>query len=84
MSTPANRHNISQNSMPLTAVHKTKESAIRVDHIVPLRRGGTHDPINLQVLCPKCNIGKGARPWENFLISQRRAATKRRMLHNKE
>jgi hypothetical protein len=34
---------------------------LTVDHVVPLARGGTNDPTNLQVLCLSCNTRKGAR-----------------------
>lgn len=34
---------------------------IHLDHIVPLARGGTHDPENLAVACARCNLSKGAR-----------------------
>jgi 5-methylcytosine-specific restriction endonuclease McrA len=32
-----------------------------VDHIVPIARGGTHWPSNLQILCAPCNTTKHAR-----------------------
>ncbi len=32
-----------------------------MDHIVPLARGGTHEPRNLQLLCPPCNLSKSSR-----------------------
>lgn len=38
-----------------------------VDHLVPLKRGGTHDPENLRISCPTCNMSKGAKllsEWE--------------------
>lgn len=31
-----------------------------VDHIHPLARGGYNEPSNLQILCPGCNLSKGA------------------------
>ncbi len=32
-----------------------------IDHIIPIKRGGTNWPRNLQLLCPPCNIKKSAR-----------------------
>lgn len=34
---------------------------LTIDHIVPVVRGGTNDPNNLQTLCRSCNSRKGAR-----------------------
>lgn len=33
-----------------------------VDHIEPLALGGAHTEANLQLLCPPCNLRKGAKP----------------------
>jgi 5-methylcytosine-specific restriction endonuclease McrA len=32
-----------------------------LDHIVPVKLGGTHTWENVRVLCPPCNFSKGAR-----------------------
>jgi 5-methylcytosine-specific restriction endonuclease McrA len=32
-----------------------------LDHILPLARGGRHEPGNLQLLCPPCNLHKSDR-----------------------
>lgn len=32
-----------------------------VDHIMPIARGGKHEPRNLQLLCPSCNVRKNAK-----------------------
>lgn len=37
------------------------ESGYHVDHIEPLVRGGSNGPENLQLLCPPCNLSKGAK-----------------------
>jgi 5-methylcytosine-specific restriction endonuclease McrA len=34
---------------------------LEVDHVVPLARGGSHLPENIQPLCRRCNRSKGAR-----------------------
>lgn len=41
-----------------------------VDHKVPLHRGGTNDPSNLQILCPTCNVRKGAKDPIEFMQEQ--------------
>lgn len=32
-----------------------------VDHIFPLSKGGKHEPHNIQLLCPTCNVRKSAK-----------------------
>lgn len=34
---------------------------LHVDHIRPVSRGGTNDPDNLRLLCPRCNLSRGNR-----------------------
>lgn len=36
------------------------------DHVIPLARGGTHWPWNLQPLCRGCNSAKGARSEDDY------------------
>jgi 5-methylcytosine-specific restriction endonuclease McrA len=43
-----------------------------VDHIVPLFRGGTNWPNNLQLLCAPCNLSKGAKDPIEFMQSRGR------------
>ena len=38
-----------------------KQSGYHVDHVVPIAKGGTNWPDNLQILCPSCNLSKGAK-----------------------
>jgi 5-methylcytosine-specific restriction endonuclease McrA len=46
-----------------------KVSGHHVDHIMPIALGGTSDPSNIQLLCPKCNRSKGARDPIVFMQS---------------
>lgn len=43
---------------------------IQVDHIVPVSKGGTDDPSNLQPLCKFCNVVKGNRATSNEELKQ--------------
>ena len=36
-------------------------STYHVDHILPLIKGGSNEPRNLQLTCSKCNLTKGSR-----------------------
>ena len=36
-------------------------TAVHVDHIIPVSRGGGNEVDNLQLLCRACNLSKGAR-----------------------
>jgi len=38
------------------------------DHIMPLSRGGSNYPSNIQLLCSHCNISKQNKTHEEFLI----------------
>jgi len=37
-----------------------------IDHIMPLFLGGTNYPINLQALCPSCNMRKGKQHPDDY------------------
>jgi len=39
--------------------HVNPKLTLEVDHILPVAKGGTNDPENLQTLCFDCNRGKG-------------------------
>lgn len=38
-----------------------------VDHVVALARGGSNDKINIQLLCPRCNVRKSAKDPVEFM-----------------
>lgn len=40
---------------------KSGPNKYHVDHVIPLARGGSNWPGNLQCLCPFCNMSKGAK-----------------------
>jgi 5-methylcytosine-specific restriction endonuclease McrA len=44
-----------------------KMEKFHVDHIVPLSRGGSNGKENIQLLCPTCNCGKGAKDPIKFM-----------------
>ena len=45
---------------------KSGKSKFHVDHIMPLARGGSNWPSNLQCLCPSCNMRKHAKTPEDW------------------
>jgi 5-methylcytosine-specific restriction endonuclease McrA len=49
---------------------KSITKGYHVDHIVPLARGGSNDPYNLQLLCPTCNLKKRAKDPVEFMQSR--------------
>jgi 5-methylcytosine-specific restriction endonuclease McrA len=54
------------------AITKTGKGKYHVDHVMPLRRGGSNYPSNLQLLCPTCNRRKGFKhpdEWAKLLKS---------------
>ena len=46
---------------------KNIEKNYHVDHITPLKLGGKHEPNNIQLLCPSCNVKKNAKDPIKFM-----------------
>lgn len=51
------------------------ENQYDIDHIVPLSRGGTNWPDNLQILCRYCNRSKGSKLPEDWNPPKPQSAT---------
>lgn len=46
------------------------KAGYHVDHINPLARGGAHAALNIQLLCPPCNVRKSAKDPIEFMQSR--------------
>lgn len=51
---------------PCAACNTPYQRGFICDHIIPRRLGGTHELVNLQILCPKCNSIKTALDIHNI------------------
>jgi 5-methylcytosine-specific restriction endonuclease McrA len=51
---------------------KTGKGRFHVDHVHPIKLGGSNDPSNLQLLCPFCNMSKGRMHPDDWARSRGR------------
>lgn len=49
---------------------KDIRNAYHVDHITPIALGGAHEKLNIQLLCPSCNVRKSAKDPIDFMQSR--------------
>ncbi len=49
---------------------KSIKGGYHADHIVPIALGGTNNKENIQLLCPTCNLSKGAKDPIAFMQKQ--------------
>jgi 5-methylcytosine-specific restriction endonuclease McrA len=50
----------------ITKRHGSRKPTYHIDHIIPLKLGGSNWPENIQLLCPPCNRAKAAKPPLEF------------------
>lgn len=46
---------------------RSVKASYHIDHVMPLALGGKHEPANLQLLCPSCNVRKSAKHPVDFM-----------------
>jgi 5-methylcytosine-specific restriction endonuclease McrA len=56
------------------------QDADTVDHVIPVKKGGTDDPDNLVAACKRCNFSKGAKVGGVFLGAQSTTGSFRSLL----
>ena len=52
----------------ICAICKIKLVDYHIDHILPIALGGSNHPENLQILCPTCNLKKGAKHPNDYIF----------------
>lgn len=52
------------------AACNSNKKKLEVDHVIPVVKGGSNDPSNLQLLCGPCNKSKGSRDADEWMASR--------------
>jgi 5-methylcytosine-specific restriction endonuclease McrA len=52
-----------------TVCRKTFGQSYHIDHIVPLSKGGDNTNLNIQILCPPCNLSKKDKDPVSYMQS---------------
>lgn len=49
-------------------INQKEKNSFHIDHYIPIAKGGTNEISNLVISCPTCNMSKGAKMPEEFMI----------------
>jgi len=47
-----------------------KQGDLTLEHVVPLSKGGTNEPVNLLGACWKCNVSKNNKNWLEWFLTK--------------
>lgn len=61
------RASILERDGPVCAYCATEDGPFEIDHVIPISRGGSHEPDNLTVACRPCNRSKKDRTPDEWL-----------------
>lgn len=53
-----------------TICRRSIANGYHVDHVTPISKGGLHEPLNIQLLCPTCNVRKFAKDPIEYMQSR--------------
>lgn len=45
---------------------KLLKNTFHIDHLIPLKKGGTNNPRNIVISCPRCNMSKGDKLTQDW------------------
>jgi 5-methylcytosine-specific restriction endonuclease McrA len=53
-------------------LYSSFEATVHIEHKTPISRGGSNDIENIALSCARCNVNKGAKTVEEFLMVNKR------------